>query len=186
MQDMEKNMTINKHTLTDFLGLIAIPPSYGDYADKIVPYLLDCWLERYCSNTPVNEIVETQQGAFYYLFDVLNERLIAAWGVSAGKHTAPRDKSRMAGHPLSNGPLYHRGHAIPHTLSGGTDINLVPQLGSVNVGGFRQLERRAVATPGSFYFSHWIYFSIDSQTPNFVEQGFLYPGQDVDIIVHSN
>ncbi len=52
----------------------------------------------------------------------------------------------MAGHPLSDGPHYHRGHASPHTLGGPTDIKLVPQLGSVNVEPFRDLERRAVAT----------------------------------------
>ena len=68
-------------------------------------------------------------------------RLIAAWGISGGKHLGARDKSRMAGSPLGAGPGYHRGHAIPHTLGGPTDINLVPQLGSVNIGPFRRLKK---------------------------------------------
>ena len=74
--------------------------------------------------------------------------------------------------------LYHRGHAIPHTLGGPTDINLVPQLGRINVGQFRTLEKRAVATPGSLYFTYWSYArtraagrSSASQTPVAVDQG---------------
>ncbi|MFZ4859448.1 MAG: DNA/RNA non-specific endonuclease [Desulfuromonadaceae bacterium] len=170
-------------------SLISVLPKNSDYADyefAIVPYLIDSWLSAYRTGRIESEIVEVNAGEFYYLFDVITERLIAAWGVSAGKNTEPRPASRMAGHPLSNGPLYHRGHAIPHTLGGGTDINLVPQLGSVNVGAFRELEKRAVATPGSFYFSRWIYAPGDSQTPLSVEQGFLFPGTRPDIRLHQN
>jgi hypothetical protein len=92
----------------------------------------------------------------------------------------------MAGHPLSAGPHYHRGHAIPHTLGGPTDINLVPQSGSVNVGAFRVLERRAVKTPGSLYFTYWTYRSRDAQTPVSVDQGLLVPGEPPEIRHHSN
>jgi len=77
--------------------------------------------------------------------------------------------------------LYHRGHAIPHTLGGATDINLVPQLGAVNVGAFRALERAAVATPGALYFTYWSYrgsrlrtargHDEPGQVPTAVEQG---------------
>jgi hypothetical protein len=170
-------------------SLIAILPSgaeYADYEAAVVPYLVDHWLGTYKAGVTGNEIVEVNTGHFYYLFDVIAERLIAAWGVSAGKHSASRSAARMAGHPLSNGPLYHRGHAIPHTLGGGTDINLVPQLGSVNVGAFRELEKRAIAKPGSLYFTHWIYAHGDSQTPTGVEQGFLYPGRQPDVRLHGN
>jgi hypothetical protein len=92
----------------------------------------------------------------------------------------------MAGHPLSRGPRYHRGHAIPHTLGGGTDINLVAQLGAVNIGPFRPLERRAVATPGSLYFTYWIYGGGGAQTPIAVEQGLLVAGQRADVRRHAN
>jgi hypothetical protein len=34
---------------------------------------------------------------------------------------------------FSVGKQYHRGHVVPHTLGGGTDINLVPQLGKINI-----------------------------------------------------
>jgi hypothetical protein len=99
----------------------------------------------------------------------------------------------MAGHPSSAGPLYHRGHAIAHTLGGPTDINLVPQLGRINVGPFRPLEKKAVATPGSFYFTYWTYFgttsrrgAIPSQMPTGVDQGLLIAGQPPQITHHGN
>jgi hypothetical protein len=87
---------------------------------------------------------------------------------------------------LSAGPHYHRGHAIPHTLGGPTDINLVPQLGKVNIGPFRPLERRAVATVGSFYFTYWKYRSNSSQTPSGVDQGLFVPGASPDVRHHGN
>jgi hypothetical protein len=100
----------------------------------------------------------------------------------------------MAGHPNSAGPLYHRGHAIDHTLLGGpTDINLVPQLGRINVGPFRPLEKKAVAAPGSFYFTYWTYFASaparggsSGQTPTGVDQGLLIVGQSPLIRHHGN
>jgi hypothetical protein len=177
---------MNVNRLSSMLGLLPAAPGYEDYAVTIIPYVLDDWMAEYRSKAPKNEIVEVDCGGFRYLFDVIGERLIAAWGVSMGKHSEPRPAARMKGHPLSNGPLYHRGHAIPHTLGGGTDINLVPQLGSINVGDFRELEKRAVATPGALYFSHWLYTSGTSQTPVSVEQGFLCPGHRVDIRSHRN
>jgi hypothetical protein len=144
---------------------------------QVVPRLVDVWLSDYERSAKAPDIVETTVTGFSYLFDVAAERLIAAWGVSHGRHAAARDKSRMAGHPLSAGPMYHRGHAIPHTLGGPTDINLVAQRGSINVGPFRELEKRAVATPGSLYFTYWKYANANDQKPVKVEQGLLVPGQ---------
>jgi hypothetical protein len=156
------------------------------FADRVIPALVDAWLDDYTRSSPSANIVETTAGGFSYLFDIAHERLIAAWGISRGAHGAPRDKSRMAGHPLSAGPHYHRGHAIPHSLGGPTDINLVPQLGSVNVGPFRRLEREAVASPGALYFTYWRYGRPDAQTPNGVEQGLLRPGAAPRISRHAN
>ena len=153
---------------------------------KVIPYLVDVWLIDYDKATSRSDIVETRSHDFSYLFDVASERLISAWGISRGKSAAPRPKSRMRGHPLSDGPLYHRGHAIPHSLGGPTDINLVPQLGSVNIGPFKVLESRAVATPGSLYFTYWIYGNSSGQRPHSVEQGLLCPGQSPRIHTHSN
>ena len=154
------------------------------FTGEVIPYLVDSWLERY--DRPDAEIVETSVEGFSYLFDVTLGRLISAWGLSRGRHGGARDKSRMAGHPLSAGPHYHRGHAIPHTLGGPTDINLVAQLGSVNVGPFRVLERQAVASPGALYFTHWIYHRGTDQKPIAVEQGLVIPGAPPVVRTHPN
>jgi hypothetical protein len=154
---------------------------------EAIDVLVGMWLDDYNSSTPSTDIVETRYGDFAYLFDIKYERLIAAWGVSRGKHTGARDKSRMAGHPKGAGKRYHRGHAIPHTLGGLTDINLVPQLGRINVGPFRELEKLAVATPGALYFTYWQYDrSATAQLPVGVDQGVLQPGKRPNIKAHVN
>jgi hypothetical protein len=158
---------------------------------KIIPFLVDVWMEA-SRPSRSDDVVETHDHGFSYLFDLSHERLIAAWGPSSGRHAGARDKSRMQGSPLSAGTHYHRGHAIPHTLGGGTDINLVPQLGRINVGAFRVLEKKAVATPGAYYFTFWIYPRIVAkarwqvQTPTGVDQGFLAPGHPPEIVRHGN
>jgi hypothetical protein len=154
--------------------------------DRVEERLIQLWLDDYERLHPTTDIVETTTAGFSYLFDIHAQRLIAAWGVSKGRHAGARDASRMAGHPLSAGPRYHRGHAIPHTLGGPTDINLVPQLGKVNVGPFRPLERRAVATVGSFYFTYWQYRNSSTQTPSGVDQGLFIPGVSPDVRHHGN
>lgn len=167
--------------------------SEDGFVKVVVPYLVDVWLSDYARYTSTMNVVETQASTFSYLFDVAAERLIAAWGISRGRHGGARDSGRMRGHPNSAGALYHRGHAIPHTLGGPTDINLVPQLGRINVGPFRPLEMRAVATPGSFYFSYWSYFGsaptrggAPGQTPTGVDQGLLVPGWLPIVVPHGN
>jgi hypothetical protein len=140
---------------------------------------------------PQYEVVETSDGGFHYLFDIQAERLIAAWGLSKGKDTAPRSiiASRMKGHPSTNlvgGKRYHRGHAIPHTLGGRTDINLVPQLGVINSGPFQDFERKAVATPGSLYFTYWSYPDAKTQRPSAVQQGLLIGGEAPDLVEFRN
>jgi hypothetical protein len=153
---------------------------------QVTQTLIDIWLNDYSRLSQGSEIVETSNSNFSYLFDIATERLIAAWGISQGRHSGARPASRMAGHPLSAGPHFHRGHAIAHTLGGATDINLVPQRGSVNVGPFRALERAAVATPGALYFTYWIYGAGNSQTPTGVDQGLLVPGTAPRIVSHGN
>ena len=150
--------------------------------------LTELWLDDYELTAPHSDIAETRSNGFSYLFDIASGRLIAAWGQSQGRSNELRDSNRMAGHPLSAGSLYHRGHAIPHTLGGGTDINLVSQLGRINIGAFRPLEKQAVATPGSFYFTYWTYLGSgpDGQTPTGVDQGLLIAGQAPDIRHHGN
>lgn len=154
--------------------------------DRVAERLVQLWLDDYERRYPSTDIVETTTSGFSYLFDIAAQRLLAAWGVSKGRHAGARDARRMAGHPLSAGSHYHRGHAIPHTLGGPTDINLVPQLGKVNVGPFRPLERQAVATVGSFYFTYWKYRNRSTQTPSGVDQGLFIPGASPDVQHHGN
>lgn len=92
------------------LATLTASASDEAFATEVIPYLLDVWLDDYYRSTHSVNIVETRTNQFSYLFDIENERLIAAWGISHGKHDAPRDKRRMAGHWLRRGPHYHRGH----------------------------------------------------------------------------
>jgi hypothetical protein len=176
--------------MAHYLRLSSLIPSAeaaakgGDPWRRVIDYLVDVWLDDYRS--PGADIVETRASNFSYLFDVAAERLLAAWGVSQGRHGEKRDSARMRGSPQSAGPHYHRGHAIPHSLGGPTDINLVPQLGSVNVGPFRRLEIQAVETPGSLYFTYWKYLGSGGQMPGGVDQGLLIPGQAPRITPHGN
>ncbi len=160
------------------------------FTRTIRPYLTDVWLDDFWSRSRDPEVVETSVADFSYLFDLSSQCLIAAWGISQGRHSGDRDKNRMRGHPLGAGTLYHRGHAIPHRLGGPLDINLLPQLGSINIGPFRPLENRAVATPGSLYFTYWEYpasrLSIPTQRPVGVDQGLLVAGQAPSISRHGN
>jgi hypothetical protein len=173
---------------THLSQLVKAMPSGSTQWQAIANRLIELWLTEYHRGTPDAEVVETQSQGFSYLFDIAHERLIAAWGTSNGRNPEARDAARMAGHPLSAGREYHRGHAIAHTLGGGTDINLVPQLAKINIGAFRPLEKRAVATPGSFYFTYWSYFSsaTDTQLPSGVDQGLLRAGEPPDIRHHGN
>jgi hypothetical protein len=148
---------------------------------RLAPCLVQTWLNDYGCVTGEYDVVETRDQGFSYLFDISAERLIAAWGLSKGKDLSPRAiiATRMKGHPLMNmvaGKRYHRGHAVPHTMGGRTDINLVPQLGVINSGPFQELERLAVATPGSLYFTYWSYPDRRTQRPSGVEQGCLVAG----------
>jgi hypothetical protein len=151
------------------------------FEDKIGPLLVGLWARDYSRGAPHCDLLETTDSGFSYLFDVETERLVAAWGVSRGKNQESRAviATRMKGHPLANSDVYHRGHAIAHTLGGHTDINLVPQLGKINSGPFRALEKMAVCHPGSLYFTYWRYSRGKSQVPVAVEQGLLCPGDTV-------
>jgi hypothetical protein len=178
--------------MLDYPGLdtlllkMTAPSSEEKFSNEVIPSLVKIWVDDYVRTAQASEIVETTVEGFSYLFDIKEERLIAAWGISRGRHSGKRDASRMAGHPQSGDKRYHRGHAIAHTLGGGTDINLVAQLGSVNIGPFRALEREAIDTPGALYFSYWTYDSSNSQRPIGVQQGLLVPGRPATLRGHAN
>lgn len=178
---------MDRHTAANYPLLPTITRHASEHSLKAaaVPYLIEAWLEDYWERVQSSDVVETGQAGCHYLFDVAQERLIAAWATSTGQHHEKRDAARMRSHPLGFGKRYHRGHAIPHSGGGPTDINLVPQLGSLNVGHFRVLERQFVAQPGSLYFTHWLYEDL-SQKPAAVEQGLLVAGRAPDVMVFRN
>jgi hypothetical protein len=153
---------------------------------EIIPRLVDIWVEDYMRTAAATDVVETTVEGLSYLFDIETQRLIAAWGISRGRQSRKRDVSRIARHPQSAGKQYHRGHAIAHTLGGGADINLVTQLGSVNIGPFRALEHEATRTRGALYFTYWKYDRSDSQRPIEVQQGLLVPGRGARLRCHGN
>ncbi|MBL6077554.1 DNA/RNA non-specific endonuclease [Belnapia sp. T18] len=122
-----------------------------------------------------------EAGAVSTLFDLqpkgskTEDRVVAVWGISKSEPANTRDTSRMAG--FLNGvwsPTYagrDRGHFFAHTMGGGTDINLFPQLAAVNRGGeWRRMERFAVENPGTFCFIRPIYRG-SSWTPAELEYG---------------
>ena len=171
-------------------------------ARKALPELIDRIeaeaMREYSPGTGRPDFVEVTESSFAYIFDMTDDRLVLASGLSRGAHAHLRDSNRMRGHPVRQGGEYHRGHSIAHQLGGGLDINLVDQRGNVNVGAFRRLEREAVATPGAFYFCNWIYGAGRSQTPGAVRQGLIRVRTqaelrsasgnafDIRIVVHPN
>jgi hypothetical protein len=149
------------------------------HVNEISDYLTDEWITDYHRVCGPAGIVKLTLQRFSYLFDQRFERLVSAWGISLGATGQIRDKSRMRGYPLGGDASYHRGHAIPNQMGGGADINLVAQKGKINIGPFRELERRAVANPGSVYFSYWVYRHGDAQTPTRVQQGLIVASSQV-------
>jgi hypothetical protein len=111
---------VNYGNIIQIVWGMTLADSASIFSAKVVPELVGLWLADYDPMGQCQDIVETTAANFSYLFDVENGRLIAAWGISRGRDHQVRDKSRMAGHPQSAGTLYHRGHAIPHTLGGPT------------------------------------------------------------------
>jgi hypothetical protein len=160
--------------------------------DGIGERLVELWCGDYYATNPKAELVTVDLSdagtTFTYVFDIHLGRAIAAFGVPAFARHA-RDASRMAGHPLSAGTAFHRGHLMAHSIGGGADINLVPQLGKLNVGEFRKLERqvRELARQGQrcFYFVRTTYKG-SSQTPAGFEQGVILPNGTLIYREHKN
>ncbi len=129
-----------------------------------------------------------ENGTVHTMFDLrgkgsrIEDRVVAVWGLSKAEPANTRDTSRMAGFLggvwSATYPGRDRGHFFAHTMGGGTDINLFPQLASVNRGGeWRRMERYAAENPGTFCFIRPIYKGT-SWTPSALEYGIymLPPG----------
>ena len=154
--------------------------------------LVPIWCDDYYAENPGAELVSVdlkdEGTSFTYLFDISLQRAIVAFGVPVfAMHQ--RDAARMAGHPLSAGSQFHRGHLMAHSIGGGTDINLVPQLGKLNIGEFRKLERMArdLARQNQqcLYFVRTIYAN-DSQVPSQFEQCVVLPTKALIYRIHRN
>ena len=164
----------------------------SDIVSDIQEELIPLWCDEYYLQNPKADVVQVDldesASSFSYLFDIRLERVLAAFGVPIyAKHK--RDASRMAGHPLANAGKFHRGHLMAHSIGGGTDINLVPQLGSLNIGAFRVLERmvrdQAKQNLRSFYFVRPVYNNT-SQMPSRFEQCVILPSKALLYSLHNN
>jgi hypothetical protein len=105
------------------------------------------------------------------------DRVVAVWGLSRREPASTRDKAHMAGflHGVWSDtyPGDDRGHFFAHTMGGGMDINLFPQLASVNRGRlWRKLEREAAENPGTFCFIRPLYAGA-SWRPSRIEYGLI-------------
>lgn len=130
--------------------------------------LSDGWAGAYRARTSgETELVDVDQGALTYLFDIAAARVVGVYG-RAAPTDIPRPAARMRGFPLppSTGDKFVRGHLVAHAIGGGTDINLVPQSAALNLSGaWRRLERLAQVQSGSFLAVE-VSYDDDSQTPS--------------------
>ena len=182
-------MAISEATYLQIVSAYTGNDIVADLLDSLVPL----WCNDYAGSNPASELVEVKDGMpggpiFSYLFDLNLQRNVVAWGVP-GYVTHKRDAARMAGHPLGGNQGTHRGHLMSHGTGGGTDINLVPQLGSLNIGAFRRLERQARSLAqqhqSCLYFVRTLY-SDGRQMPHQIEQCIVQPSKAVSYAMHSN
>jgi len=163
-----------------------------DIVSAIPAKLVPLWCDEYYFTNPRAELVQVDvtesATSFNYIFDIKLERTVVAFGIPIfNQHK--RDSGRMAGHPLSAGAEFHRGHLMAHSIGGGTDINLVPQLGKLNIGAFRVLERMvrdlAQENVRSLYFVRPIYAN-QTQTPKSFEQCVILSSKAIHYSLHNN
>jgi hypothetical protein len=181
-------MAISEATYLQLVSAYKGNDIVSDLLDSLVPL----WCNDYAASSPASELVEVNDGtsgrSFSYLFDLNLQRNVVAWGIP-GYVTHKRDATRMAGHPVGGDHRYHRGHLMSHGTGGGTDINLVPQRGSLNIGAFRRLERQvrglAQQHQACLYFVRTLYTD-GSQMPHQIEQCVVQPSNAVSYAMHSN
>ena len=83
---------MNYPNLSAILQRFQPPLTEAFVVSELAPILVEAWLNDYCRviHHIVDDVVETKDEGFSYLFDIAAERLIAAWGLSKGKDTSPR------------------------------------------------------------------------------------------------
>ncbi|MCE9636452.1 MAG: DNA/RNA non-specific endonuclease [Planctomycetes bacterium] len=199
----------------DYAAVVARAPAGSDLAAFLAAELPWLWLDAYVAMTPhaVNVQRLTGGDGHEYLFDFVDQliqtgdvaavdaapdRLVAVHGRSRGPETE-RDAARMRHFPLgaavaeeaSDVSLCDRGHMIAHGSGGGLDINLVPQLRSLNQGRsdegsrYRAMERYCADHPGTYCFSRLIYTTLTDH-PRWIEFGVLEHGGALRVERFSN
>jgi len=182
----------------DYARVVAAAPSHDPaklraFLAEELPYV---WLDAYIAVMPHQHYVHRiTVDDFEYLWDssgdlvargavpatsAVEDRLVAAHGDSRENRETRMD-SRLRGRPL--GPVdglepsrrspYDKGHAIGHAAGGVLDLNIIPQLRSVNRGGiWRRMERYCQQNAGTYYFCRPLYAGLSSH-PTEIEFGLL-------------
>jgi len=186
----------------DYQAVVAsIDPSNPSCRQAFQDRLAQLWREAYLRHSPVVtelQIICEEGGTFIldWTGSILDEatihdesipdnRLVAAFGISHGKE-GRRPATRIRGFPRGGLGIvfselaqdFDRGHHLAHAAGGGVDINLYPQLASVNRGRdddgkiFRAMEIYAASHAGTLVFSRPLYFGI-SDHPAAIDFGVL-------------
>jgi len=177
----------------DYAALAAEHSPTTESWDAFVGEVLEpAWLTAYRAETAWStEIQDIHLDALVFLFDAAptlkqmtqagDDRLVAVWGRSSPP-AQKRDRARIAGllptPEMWSGSGLDRGHFVAHGAGGGLDLNLFPQLATLNRGWsrqgrlWRQMERYAAEHPGTPLFLRPTYRD-DSWRPSAIEFGLL-------------
>ena len=188
-------MQINERTYRQLAKQNAGPNLLAAFPEDVLNLWYDDYKRNYTGADLVTVNLESEGSSFTYLFDLTRQRNVGVAGIPTFvKHK--RDANRMAGAPIGAGAGYHRGHLMAHSIGGNADINLIPQLGSLNIGEFRVIERLvrklALENIDCVYFVRTIYpadganHSQLTQIPEKIEQGVVLKSGNVQYAIHNN
>lgn len=154
--------------------------------------LSNLFVNEYYSLHSDSEIVEFEVNGYTYLFAIHSQResatinydsrIVAVYGFTTTSDEK-RDCSRMKGFvgaftKIDSYKAYDKGHFVAHTINGGLDQNLYPQLKELNRGWskqgklFRTLERYCAENPDTFLFTRPLY-SDETWIPSFLDYGIF-------------
>jgi hypothetical protein len=184
----------------NYADMIARLPLAGiSSPDQVRKIMVKKWYETYHAHCPHSaEVHEVATGGGKYIYDFTAEllasgempievgpddRVVAAFGFSKAA-TSKRNRGRMQGFPRGGMSIilpelksyFDRGHYLGRSMGGSEDINLFPQLISINRGTcdmgktYRKMERYCLAHEGVFFFSRPFYYGI-SDHPAAIEYG---------------
>jgi hypothetical protein len=177
-------------TLKSYEDVVASVP-VRELISHLPDSLMPLWCDDYYNVNPRAELVTVDLNdsgsTFTYLFDLALQRIVVACGVPIVPEHG-RDYSRQAGYPKPQ-KRFVKGHLIAHSMGGGMDINFIPQLGSMNGGAFRKIEKlaqkSALENVKSFYFVRALYHDA-TEVPRMLEQCLVYPSGRMSYELHRN